>query len=145
MLRSGGLLSVSNTPGSLRKELKMGARILTVDDSKTLREMIKFTLSKANFEVSEAVDGESALECLETEAFDLIISDVNMPGMGGIEFVSQTRKHPIHRATPILMLATEGVSDMKAQTKAAGATGWFHKPFDPAKLIAAINKLCPDV
>lgn len=116
-------------------------RILTVDDSPSMRAMISFTLQAEGFETTEAVDGQDALDKVQGENFDLIISDVNMPRMNGIEFVGKARKLDAHQFTPILMLTTESGNDIKAQGKAAGATGWIVKPFDPKKLLDTVAKV----
>src|ERR1700760_162870 len=107
----------------------MGKKILTVDDSKTMRDMITFTLRKAGFEVSEADDGVAALALLRNSVVDLIITDLNMPRMDGISLIKNVRTTPNHRAVPILMLTTESDSTKKADGKAAGATGWLVKAF----------------
>lgn len=121
----------------------MTKRILAVDDSKTMRDMVSFTLKGAGFDVMEAEDGKSALETLGDAKVDLVITDVNMPNMDGIELTSALRAHPVHRATPILILTTESGGDLKAKGKAAGATGWIVKPFVPEKLLQVVGKVCP--
>jgi two-component system chemotaxis response regulator CheY len=121
----------------------MGRRVMTVDDSKTMREMVGFTLRSAGFEVREAEDGRKALAALATSAADLIITDLNMPNMDGVALIHSLRADPRFRATPILMLTTESDPAKKAQGRSAGATGWLVKPFDPAKLVELVRKLCP--
>lgn len=116
-------------------------KILTVDDSASMRAMVAFTLKAQGFEVTEAVNGQEGLDKAKNTAFDLVISDINMPVMGGIEFISQVRKLDDYRFTPILMLTTESGMDKKQEGKAAGATGWIVKPFDPEKLVAVVNKV----
>ncbi|MCY7295370.1 response regulator [Alteromonas sp. a30] len=116
-------------------------KILTVDDSASMRAMVVFTLRGEGYEVSEAVNGKEGLDLAKADIFDLIISDVNMPIMNGIEFVTNVRKEEKYRFTPILMLTTESGTDLKLQGKAAGATGWIVKPFDPQKLIAVVKKV----
>jgi len=116
-------------------------KILAVDDSASIRAMVVFTLKAEGFDVSEAVDGQDGLDKALADNFDLIISDVNMPIMGGIEFVQNVRQDNNYKYTPILMLTTESGTDLKTQGKAAGATGWIVKPFDPQKLIAVVNKV----
>lgn len=116
-------------------------KILTVDDSASMRAMVVFTLRGEGYEVTEAVNGKEGLDTAKADNFDLIISDVNMPIMNGIEFVTNVRKEENYRFTPILMLTTESGNDLKQQGKAAGATGWIVKPFDPQKLIAVVKKV----
>jgi two-component system chemotaxis response regulator CheY len=116
-------------------------KILTVDDSASMRAMVVFTLRGEGYEVAEAVNGKEGLDKAKADNFDLIISDVNMPIMNGIEFVTNVRKEEKYRFTPILMLTTESGNDLKQQGKSAGATGWIVKPFDPQKLIAVVKKV----
>ncbi len=120
----------------------MSKAALTVDDSKTMREMVAFTLRGAGFDVTEAEDGKDALTKTSGKKFDLIITDLNMPNMDGLQLIAELRQKPEFKFTPILMLTTEGDDQKKAQGKAAGATGWIVKPFNPEKLIAVINKVC---
>lgn len=121
----------------------MSKKIMTVDDSKTMRDMVAFTLRGAGFDVSEAEDGQKALAALGATKVDLIITDLNMPNMDGIALIKALRANPTHKATPILMLTTESDSNKKAEGKAAGATGWLVKPFVPEKLIELVKKVCP--
>jgi two-component system chemotaxis response regulator CheY len=121
----------------------MRKRILTVDDSKTMRDMVSFTLKSAGFDVVEAVDGANALDVLAGTAVDAIITDINMPNMDGVTLVQRLRAQPKFKATPILILTTEGSDDKKAQGRNAGATGWIVKPFAPEKLLQVLNKVCP--
>lgn len=121
----------------------MAKRIMTVDDSKTMRDMVSFTLRKAGFEVLEAEDGLKALTMLEKIPVDLVITDINMPNMDGITLITRLRVLGTFRSTPILILTTEGGDDKKAQGRAAGATGWIVKPFAPEKLLSVVNKVCP--
>ena len=121
----------------------MTKKVLAVDDSKTMRDMVNFTLSGAGFEVIEAEDGVQALKKLGNSTVDLIITDVNMPNMDGITLIRELRANPAHKATPILVLTTESDSDKKNAGRSAGATGWVVKPFDPEKLIATVAKVCP--
>lgn len=116
-------------------------KILTVDDSASMRAMVQFTLEGEGYHVTEALNGEDALQKAQTANFDLIISDINMPVMDGIEFVRTMRTLAEYRFTPILMLTTESGVDRKQAGKSAGATGWIVKPFDPQKLIAVVNKV----
>jgi len=116
---------------------------ITVDDSKTIREMVSFTLQNAGFTVLEAEDGKQALTVLTGKEVQLIITDLNMPNMNGIELIRALRQDPRFKFTPILMLTTEGDATKKEEGKSAGATGWIVKPFNPEKLIQVIQKVCP--
>lgn len=120
----------------------MTKRAITVDDSKTMRDMVVFTLKNAGFEVIEAEDGQAAISVLGNNPVDLIITDLNMPNMNGIELIKNLRANPTYKFTPILMLTTEGDQTKKDEGKTAGATGWIVKPFNPEKLIQVINKVC---
>lgn len=116
---------------------------LIVDDSQIMRQMVAFTLREAQFEVIEAQNGQDALGKLEGTRPDIIITDLNMPVMDGITFIRQARERPATRYVPILLLTTESQGEKKAQGKAAGATGWIVKPFDPPKLLSVIAKVLP--
>lgn len=116
---------------------------ITVDDSKTMREMVSFTLSSNGFTVMQAEDGRNAIEVLAGQRVDLIITDLNMPNMDGIALIKNLRQNPIYKYTPILMLTTESEEGKKNDGKAAGATGWLVKPFSPEKLLQIIQKVCP--
>ena len=117
------------------------AKIMTVDDSVSLRKLVASALKAAGHEVAEADSGQSALNVAQSTAFDLVISDLNMPGMDGLTLVSQLRKLASYRSTPILILTTEMDPQKKQAAKAAGATGWLVKPFDPVQLLATIRKV----
>lgn len=117
------------------------ARILAVDDSASMRQMVSFTLKGAGHDVVEAVDGVDALAKAKGAKFDLVISDVNMPNMDGISLIKELRGLPDFKFTPMLMLTTESAGDKKQQGKAAGATGWIVKPFNPDQLLATIGKV----
>lgn len=117
------------------------ATILAVDDSASMRQMVTFTLTEAGYEVIEAADGQEAFNKAKASRFDLILSDVNMPIMDGIELVKNLRALPDYKFTPILMLTTESAGDKKLQGKKAGATGWLVKPFNPDQLLATIRKV----
>ncbi|WP_100641848.1 response regulator [Alteromonas facilis] len=117
------------------------AKILTVDDSASMRAMVTFTLSEQGHEVAEAENGQVGLEVAKSQQFDLVISDVNMPIMDGIQLITLLRQEPAYKFTPILMLTTESGQDKKMEGKQAGATGWVVKPFDPQKLVAVVNKV----
>ena len=115
--------------------------ILAVDDSVSMRQLVSMTLSEAGFDVTEAVDGQDALTKAQGSRADLVLTDVNMPVMDGIELIRNLRQLPDYKFTPMLMLTTESADDKKAAGKAAGATGWIVKPFDPEQLIATINRV----
>ena len=117
------------------------ARILVVDDSTTMRQMVSFTLAEAGHEVTEAADGNLALVEAKGRRFDLVITDVNMPGMNGIDLVKCLRELPESKFTPILVLTTESGQDLKSRGREAGATGWIVKPFSPDVLIATLRKV----
>lgn len=117
------------------------ARILAVDDSKSIRQMVALTLEDAGHDVAQAEDGLAALECARGQSFDLVLSDINMPRMDGIELIKELRAMPAFKFTPILTLTTESGADIKSKGKAAGATGWIVKPFDPDTLLATIKKV----
>ncbi len=121
----------------------MARKILAVDDSKTMRDMVTFTLRQAGFDVMEAADGQKALDAMNGSKFDLIITDINMPVMDGITLIKNVRTGSNHRGVPILILTTESDDAKKAAGKSAGATGWLVKPFNPDKLIELVNRVCP--
>ncbi|WP_353234262.1 response regulator [Diaphorobacter ruginosibacter] len=115
--------------------------ILAVDDSPSMRKMVSFTLTGAGYRVVEAVDGEDALEKAGSHEIDLVLVDQNMPRLDGIGLTRKLREHPKYKSTPILVLTTESSDQMKQAGRAAGATGWLVKPFDPARLIEVIQKV----
>lgn len=119
------------------------ANILVVDDSASMRQMIKFTLDIAGHKITEAADGKQGLSLAEGSDFDLVISDVNMPNMNGIEMTAGIRGLGNHKSTPILLLTTESGLEKKGEGKKAGATGWLVKPFDPEQLTKIVNKVLP--
>jgi two-component system chemotaxis response regulator CheY len=112
-----------------------------VDDSPSMRDMVRIALTSAGFDVIQAHDGEHALELARKGTFDLILSDVNMPRMDGIALIRALRAEASYRHTPILMLTTDGSPERKKEGKEAGATGWIVKPFDPAQLIATMHRV----
>lgn len=120
----------------------MAKKALTVDDSRTMRDMVSFTLKNAGFEVVEAEDGKDALNKIKGHKLDVIITDLNMPNMNGIELIKSLRAQDDYKFTPILMLTTESDDTKKSEGKTAGATGWIVKPFNPEKLIQVVNKVC---
>lgn len=121
----------------------MGKRILTIDDSKTMRDMLMLTLAEAGFDVLQAVDGQDGLDVLVNERVDVVITDINMPRMDGYEVIRQLRSNPSHKTTPILVLTTESEADKRNLAREAGATGWMVKPFDPDRLVETVRKVAP--
>jgi two-component system chemotaxis response regulator CheY len=119
----------------------MSKTILAVDDSASLRQMVVFTLKKAGYNVIEAVDGQDGFDLAKVNQIDLVLADQNMPRMDGLTLVKSLRATTQFRNTPILMLTTESSDAMKAAGKAAGATGWMVKPFDPVKLVEVVGKV----
>lgn len=119
----------------------MAKKILTVDDSISMRQMVSFTLTEAGYDVTEAKDGQDGLNKAQNQYFDLIFTDQNMPNIDGLTFIQMLRCLPEHEKTPILMLTTEASDEMKKLGRAAGATGWLAKPFDPQKLLSVVKKV----
>lgn len=119
----------------------MATTILAVDDSASIRQMVSFTLRGAGYDVVEAVDGVDALDKAKSHELDLILTDINMPRMDGLALVQSLRGLPRYKKAPILMLTTESSDAMKAKGRAAGATGWLVKPFDPRRLLQVIQKV----
>lgn len=119
----------------------MPKTILAVDDSASLRQMVSFTLKSSGYEVVEAVDGQDGLDKAKARSVDLVLTDQNMPRMDGLTLIRSLRGLPQYKTTPILMLTTESSDAMKQQGRAAGATGWLVKPFDPQKLIEVVKKV----
>ncbi len=119
----------------------MSTTILTVDDSRTMRDMLMLALSDAGFRVVQAEDGMHGLEVLKNEMPQVVITDINMPRMDGFGFIENVRKSERHRAIPILVLTTESDAEKKDRARRAGATGWIVKPFDPVKLVNAIRRV----
>ena len=117
------------------------AKILAVDDSASMRQMVSFALRKAGHTVEEATDGVHALSIAGKKSFDLVVTDINMPKMDGITLIKKLRALPSYKFTPLLTLTTESTPAMKQKGKAAGATGWIVKPFDPAKLLATVKRV----
>ena len=115
--------------------------ILAVDDSASMRQMVSFTLKGAGYNVIEAADGQEAYEKAMTQSVDLVLTDQNMPRMDGLTLVKHLRGLPAYMSTPILILTTESSDEMKSKGRAAGATGWLVKPFDPIKLLEVIRKV----
>lgn len=118
----------------------MAKKILIVDDSRTIRQQVSFTLSKGGYEVIEAEDGQDGITKLKANGdIAMVISDVNMPNMNGIEMVEKIKADGI--VVPIVMLTTEGAADLIQRAKDAGAKGWLVKPFKPEQLVAAVQKI----
>lgn len=119
----------------------MSTTVLTVDDSRTMREMLNMALSQAGYRVVQAEDGLHGLEVLRQETPQVIVTDINMPRMDGFGFIEQVRADAAYRGIPILVLTTESDAAKKDRARRAGATGWIVKPFDPTKLIDAIRRV----
>lgn len=119
----------------------MGKTILAVDDSGSLRQMVVFSLNAAGYQVIEAVDGEDALNKAQTQVVDLVLTDQNMPNMDGLTLIKSLRNLSSYQKVPILMLTTESSDEMKALGRAAGATGWLVKPFDPKRLLDVVQRV----
>jgi two-component system chemotaxis response regulator CheY len=120
----------------------MSKKVLIVDDSRTIRQQVNFTLSKGGFEVVEAEDGKDGIEKLKSNAdIAVIISDVNMPNMNGLEMVEAINADASLKHPPIVMLTTEGSGELVERAKKAGAKGWLVKPFKPDQLVAVVTKL----
>jgi two-component system chemotaxis response regulator CheY len=117
------------------------ALILAVDDSPSMRKMVSFTLTGAGHQVVEAVDGQDALEKMQQQHVDVVLTDQNMPRLDGLGLIRKMRADAKYKDTPILMLTTESSELMKEAGKTAGATGWLVKPFDPARLLEVIQKV----
>ena len=119
----------------------MTKTVLTIDDSRTMRDMLQLALVEAGYRVIQAVDGIDGLETLAAEGADVVITDINMPRLDGFGFIEGMRADPNHRATPVLVLTTESDAAKKQRARDAGATGWIVKPFDPVKLIDAVRRV----
>lgn len=119
----------------------MTLKILAIDDSATMRGMLKATLAGAGFDVTLAEDGQQGLEQFDDLGPDLAITDINMPVLDGFGFIDGVRNARANSSTPVLVITTETGADLKARARAAGATGWICKPFDPQKLVGTINRL----
>jgi two-component system, chemotaxis family, chemotaxis protein CheY len=119
----------------------MSKRILSADDSASIRQLVVFTLEKEGFEVISAVDGQDAFNRAKATPVDLVITDLNMPNMDGIQLIQALRSEPDFKFTPIVMLTTESAMNKKDAGKQAGATGWIVKPFKPEQLISVVKRL----
>lgn len=140
----GTILAAADEPEpSPMSKTPSAKRILTIDDSKTMRDMLMFTLADAGFDVLQGVDGEDGLDVLGDAPVDVVITDINMPKMDGYEVIRRLRDNPVHKNTPILVLTTESDTEKRSLARTAGATGWMVKPFDPERLLATVRKVCP--
>ena len=119
----------------------MSKTIIAVDDSASIRQMLSFTLTKAGYEVVEAVDGRDAINKLDNTTVHMMITDLNMPNMDGIELISSVRAMSKYKFIPIIMLTTESKNSKKQEGKVAGATGWIVKPFKPDQLLGVVQKV----
>lgn len=119
----------------------MSKVIMTVDDSSSIRQMVSFTLKQAGYQVMEASDGQDALSKLNGTGVHMVITDLNMPNMDGIELIRRLRSGTAYKFVPIVMLTTESQAEKKQEGKAAGATGWIVKPFKPEQLLAVVKKV----
>lgn len=119
----------------------MSKQVLIVDDSVSVRQMVEATLKTAGYTVTAAKDGLEALNFCKANSYDFILTDQNMPNMDGLTFIKSARALAAHARTPIVMLTTEASDAMKAQGRAAGASGWMVKPFDPMKLLEVAKKV----
>jgi two-component system chemotaxis response regulator CheY len=136
-LSIAGLEPILKRHGAWRSEM----RILCVDDSPAVQDMLAATLTRAGWDVLQAANGKAALELLECESVDVIISDVDMTVMGGFEFATRVRQDPAHEFTPILFLTTEDSDEFKDVGLEVGATGWICNPFDSSELIGVIRRI----
>lgn len=117
------------------------AQILIVDDSASMRNMVSATLQSVGHKITDACDGKAALDKAKGANFDAVVTDLNMPIMDGITLIKNLRALPEYKYTPLLLLTTESAADKKSEGKAAGATGWLVKPFNPAKLLATVERV----
>ena len=121
----------------------MGKRVMAVDDSATVRKVLQATLTEAGYEVVEAVDGADALEKLSGDSVDMLVTDLNMSSIDCIGLIQEVRQKPGNRFMPIIMLTSESQPEKKSAGKAAGASGWITKPFNPDQLLAVVRMVCP--
>ena len=120
----------------------MGKLVLVVDDSAAVRQQVGLALGQAGFDVVEAGDGRQGVSAVDKNPqIAMVISDVNMPNMNGLEMVAELKRNPAHRSLPIIMLTTEGQPSLIKQAKEAGAVGWIVKPFNAGQLVATVKKL----
>jgi two-component system, chemotaxis family, chemotaxis protein CheY len=123
------------------EELTVSKSVLVVDDSTSMRQMVSFILRNAGFDVIEGSDGRDALSRIQGKSVSLVLTDLNMPVMDGMTLIRELRAKPEFKFTPILMLTTESQQEKKLEGKAAGATGWIVKPFQPEQLLQVIGKV----
>lgn len=121
----------------------MAKRVMAVDDSVTVRQVLVMAMEGAGYEVIEASDGEDALQKYKAGHIDMLVTDLNMPNMDGIALIKEVRQMPGNRFLPIIMLTNEAQPEMKALGKKAGASGWITKPFRPEQLLAVVRMICP--
>lgn len=119
----------------------MNKNILSVDDSASIRQMVKMTLTGAGYDVVEACDGTDALGKAKGRSVNMVVTDLNMPNMDGLSLIRELRKLPEYRGVPIVLLTTESDDEKKKEAKAAGATGWITKPFKQDQLLAVVKKV----
>jgi two-component system chemotaxis response regulator CheY len=119
----------------------MSKTILSVDDSASVRQMVKLTLTGAGYQIIQANDGSEGLAMAKASQVDMVMTDLNMPVMNGLALIRELRKLPSYKGVPILFLTTESDAQIKAEAKAAGATGWITKPFQQDQLIAVVKKV----
>lgn len=119
----------------------MHKTILAVDDSASIRMMLSFTLKENGYRVIEARDGKEGLAKLQHEKVDMVITDLNMPNLDGIGLIRGVRQNPASKYTPVIMLTTESHDLKKSEARAAGATGWITKPFQPEQLLAVVRRV----
>ena len=126
---------------SAPEALSSQVSVLTVDDSASMRALLRTALTSSGFKVEQAEDGQEALEWLETNEVDVVLTDINMPRLDGFGLIEKLRETALHADRPILVLTTESSDEKKVRAKDAGATGWIVKPFDAAKLTAALRRV----
>lgn len=121
----------------------MSKSVLVVDDSSSFRTVVSHTLAKAGYQVIEACDGQQGLDRMADQRVSMVICDLNMPGIDGFEFTRRFKAVPTHKFTPVLMLTTEAQEAKKQQGRQAGVNAWLTKPFQPSRLLLAVQTLCP--
>jgi len=135
-------LPISSTPTTLIYNCDhMNKTILIADDSESIRELVEMTLRQAGYDVIKTIDGEHALQFMHGQQIHLVITDLNMPKIDGIQLIREIRKNEQYTALPVLLLTTESQASKKEEAKQAGATGWIVKPFVPEKLLSVVQKV----
>jgi len=119
----------------------MSKTVMTVDDSASMRQMVSFTLRDAGYNVIEAKDGQDALVKLNGATVHMVVTDLYMPNLNGLELIKALRRIPASKFIPIILLTTESQIDKKQEGKSAGATGWIVKPFQPEQLLAVVKRV----